>query len=98
MKESEMRSKIASGLVGAVVALFCAWHAFDRSLQAKPEVKSDQLAVGRYQIIPDKDKEGLFFVIDTSTGRTWGYTARNTSSYVWEDYGTPGRAPPLPTP
>jgi len=32
-------------------------------------------------------------VFDTTTGHTWGYTARGTFGYRWVDYGTPGKEP-----
>lgn len=50
-------------------------------------------ATPRYQFHPGREKDDLFFVFDTETGRTWGYTARHTYGFRWVDYGTPGKEP-----
>jgi len=47
----------------------------------------------RYQFHPGRDDKDMFFVFDTTTGHTWGYTARGTFGYRWVDYGTPGKEP-----
>ena len=58
---------------------------------AHPVAKQGE--VGRFQIAPGRDKEDMFFVIDTTDGRVWGYTSRFALGYDWHDYGTPGKRP-----